>query len=101
MLSNRGVFLSAKPFAIGVRIEHPQDFIDEAQYGVYAKHPKLRAADYRVAYSDKTLNRSVYSFCMCPGGEVVAALPKEQISNQRNSQCKRDKENANSALVVW
>ena len=101
MLSNRGVFLSAKPFAIGVRIEHPQDFIDEAQYGVYAKHPKLRAADYRVAYSDKTLNRSVYSFCMCPGGEVVAAASEgNRLVTNGMSYRKRDKENANSALVV-
>lgn len=101
MLYKKEIFLSPKPFAIGVRIEHPQDFIDEAQYGKYAKHPKLRAADYRVAYSDKTLNRSVYSFCMCPGGEVVAAASEtNRLVTNGMSYHKRDKENANSALVV-
>lgn len=101
MLYNKGIFLSPKPFSIGVRIEHPQDFIDEAQYGKYAKHPKLRAADYRVAYTDKGLNRSVYSFCMCPGGEVVAAASEiNRLVTNGMSYRKRDKENANSALVV-
>lgn len=101
MLYKKDIFLSAKPFSIGVRVEHPQGFIDQAQYGKYANHPKLRAADYRVAYSDKNLNRSVYSFCMCPGGEVVAAASEDKrLVINGMSYHKRDKENANSALVV-
>ncbi|WP_139905818.1 NAD(P)/FAD-dependent oxidoreductase [Clostridium thermarum] len=101
MLYNREVFLSPKPFSIGVRVEHPQKFIDEAQYGKYANHPRLRAADYRVAYTHEPLKRSVYSFCMCPGGAVVAAASEyNRLVTNGMSYYKRDKENANSALVV-
>lgn len=101
MIFNRDIFLSPKAFSIGVRVEHPQQFIDEAQYGKHAKHPRLRAADYRVAYSDEKLKRSVYSFCMCPGGEVVAAASEHnRLVTNGMSYHKRDKENANSALVV-
>jgi uncharacterized FAD-dependent dehydrogenase len=101
MLYSREVFLSPKAFSIGVRVEHPQQFIDEAQYGKLAKHPRLRAADYRVAYSQESLKRSVYSFCMCPGGVVVAAASEHnRLVTNGMSYYKRDKENANSALVV-
>lgn len=101
MLYKRGIFMEPKPFAIGVRAEHKQNMIDEIQYGKYAGHPRLRAADYRLAYSSKKLNRSVYSFCMCPGGEVVAAASEDKrLVTNGMSLYKRDKENANAALVV-
>jgi uncharacterized FAD-dependent dehydrogenase len=101
MLSESNVFMSAKAFAIGVRVEHPQQFINENQYGKYANHPKLKAADYRLAYTDENLKRSVYSFCMCPGGEVVAAASEDKkLVCNGMSYYKRDLENANSALVV-
>ncbi|MGM8289054.1 FAD-dependent protein, partial [Clostridium perfringens] len=67
MLFNEGVFMKQKPFAIGVRIEHPQEIINLSQYGEkYANHPRLKAAEYRLVYQSKTLDRAVYSFCMCP-----------------------------------
>ena len=71
-LHARGVFMEAKPFAIGFRIEHPQSLIDRARLGKYAGHPALGAADYKLVHHAKN-GRSVYSFCMCPGGTVVAA----------------------------
>lgn len=101
MLYNRGVFMSPKPFAIGARIEHLQSLIDENQYGKFATHPKLRAADYKLTYTSEKLNRSVYSFCMCPGGHVVAAASEEKtVVVNGMSYYKRDGENANSAIVV-
>lgn len=101
MLHNRGITLTAKPFAIGVRVEHLQSLIDENQYGKYAGHERLKAADYRLTYNSKGLSRSVYSFCMCPGGEVVAAASEDKrLVTNGMSYYKRDKENANSALVV-
>lgn len=101
MLNKMGVTLTAKPFAIGVRIEHLQSLIDENQYGKFAAHPRLKAADYRLTYTSERLNRSVYSFCMCPGGEVVAAASEDKrLVTNGMSYYKRDKENANSALVV-
>lgn len=101
MLFKRGVFMSPKPFAIGVRIEHSQAFIDENQYGKFAAHPKLRAADYRLSYTSKTTDRAVYSFCMCPGGEVVAAASEEgKLVTNGMSYYRRDKDNANAAIVV-
>ncbi|KYH28863.1 MULTISPECIES: NAD(P)/FAD-dependent oxidoreductase [Clostridium] len=101
MLFKRGVFMSPKPFAIGVRIEHSQRFINENQYGKFAFHPRLRAADYRLSYTSKITDRAVYSFCMCPGGEVVAAASEEErLVVNGMSYYKRDKENANSAIVV-
>lgn len=63
----------AKPFAIGVRIEHPQELIDRAQYGSFAGHHLLGAADYALVYHTQDKTRTAYSFCMCPGGQVVAA----------------------------
>ncbi|OPJ61411.1 NAD(P)/FAD-dependent oxidoreductase [Clostridium oryzae] len=101
MLNKNGIFMTPKAFAIGVRVEHPQQFIDKAQYGKYAGHKRLKAADYRLAYTDDKINRAVYSFCMCPGGEVVAAASEnERLVTNGMSLYKRDKENANSALVV-
>lgn len=101
MLLNRGVFMRAKPFAIGVRIEHLQQLIDESQYGCFAGHPRLKAADYKLTYTSEKLHRSVYSFCMCPGGEVVAAASEhDRLVINGMSYYKRNKENANSALVV-
>ena len=101
MLFNRGIFMSPKPFAIGVRIEHLQRFMDENQYGNLAGHPRLKAADYRLSHTSTRTNRSVYSFCMCPGGEVVAAASEEErLVTNGMSNYARDKENANSAIVV-
>ena len=101
MLYKKGVFMSSKPFAVGVRIEHPQDMINENQYGRYANHPRLKAADYKLAYTSKKLGRSVYSFCMCPGGGVVSAASEQgRLVINGMSEYKRDKKNANSAIVV-
>lgn len=101
MLQKNNLKLTPKPFAIGVRIEHHQSLIDEAQYGKFAGHERLKAADYRLSYSSNKLNRSIYSFCMCPGGEVVAAASEEnRLVTNGMSFYKRDKSNANSALVV-
>ena len=99
MLYNRGVPFQQKPFSIGVRIEHPQRLINEAQYGAASWHPALGAADYQLFHKQK--DRTAYSFCMCPGGVVVASA-SEPLSIVTNgmSEFKRDKENANSALVV-
>jgi uncharacterized FAD-dependent dehydrogenase len=72
MLHRRGVFMEAKPFSVGFRIEHPQGLIDRARFGPNAGHPILGAADYKLVHHAKN-GRSVYSFCMCPGGTVVAA----------------------------
>lgn len=101
MLNSLGVTMVQKPFAIGVRIEHPQSLIDLNQYGKYTGHPRLRAADYRLTHSSEKIDRSVYSFCMCPGGEVVAAASEEKrLVVNGMSYHARDKENANSAIVV-
>lgn len=100
MLHRRGISLVQKPFAVGFRIEHKQSMIDEAQYGRFAEHPKLRSADYRFAYNSKKYDRSCYTFCMCPGGLVVAASSEEnRVVTNGMSEFARDKENANSALV--
>jgi uncharacterized FAD-dependent dehydrogenase len=101
MLYKMGITLNAKPFAIGVRIEHLQSLIDESQYGRFAGHPRLRAADYRLSYTSEKLKKSIYSFCMCPGGEVVAAASEEnRLVTNGMSYYRRDLRNANSALVV-
>lgn len=101
MLFREGVFMQPKAFAVGVRIEHPQNMIDESQYGRYAGHPRLKAADYRLAYQSEKTGRGIYSFCMCPGGVVVAAASEENrlVSNGMSYHA-RDLENSNSALVV-
>jgi hypothetical protein len=100
MLHARGVFMEAKPFSIGFRIEHPQTLIDKARLGKYAGHPKLGAADYKLVYHAKN-GRSVYSFCMCPGGTVVAAAsePGRVVTNGM-SQYSRNERNANAGIVV-
>lgn len=101
MLYKNQIVMETKPFAIGVRIEHKQELINENQYGKYKDHPRLKAADYRLAYTTRETKRGVYSFCMCPGGEVVAAASEnERLVTNGMSNYKRDKENANSALVV-
>ena len=100
MLHSRGVFMEAKPFSVGFRIEHPQSLIDRARLGKYAGHPKLGAADYKLVHHAKN-GRSVYSFCMCPGGTVVAATsePNRVVTNGM-SQYSRNERNANSGIVV-
>lgn len=100
MLHQREVFLEAKPFAIGFRIEHPQSLIDHARLGKYAGHPALGAADYKLVYHASN-GRAVYSFCMCPGGTVVAATsePGRVVTNGM-SQYSRNERNANSGIVV-
>jgi uncharacterized protein len=100
MLHNRGVFFEAKPFSIGVRIEHPQSIIDTARFGASAGNPILGAADYKLAHHASN-GRSVYSFCMCPGGTVVAAAsePGRLVTNGM-SQYSRKERNANAGIVV-
>ena len=100
MLHARGVHIEAKPFSIGVRIEHPQSLIDRARLGKNAGNPLLGAADYKLVHHCKN-GRSAYSFCMCPGGTVVAATsePGRVVTNGM-SQYSRNERNANSALVV-
>ncbi|MDF3012718.1 MAG: NAD(P)/FAD-dependent oxidoreductase [Cellvibrio sp.] len=99
-LYERGVYVEAKPFAVGFRIEHPQSIIDHARLGKYAGHPELGAADYKVVHHAKN-GRAVYSFCMCPGGTVVAATsePNRVVTNGM-SQYSRNERNANAGIVV-
>ncbi|SDI46638.1 hypothetical protein SAMN05216588_11783 [Pseudomonas flavescens] len=99
-LHKRGVFMEAKPFSVGFRIEHPQSLIDRARLGKYAGHPKLGAADYKLVHHARN-GRSVYSFCMCPGGTVVAATsePHRVVTNGM-SQYSRNERNANAGIVV-
>ena len=100
ILNQKGLKLEPKPFSIGVRIEHKQSIIDESQYGKYAGHKKLGAADYKLAYHAKN-GRSAYTFCMCPGGEVVAAASEDSmVVTNGMSKNARTKENANSAVLV-
>jgi uncharacterized protein len=99
MLHTIGIGFIQKPFSIGVRIEHPQEIINKAQYGLAVGHPVLGAADYQLFY--KTGERTVYSFCMCPGGLVVASASEpDTIVTNGMSEFARNRENANSALVV-
>ena len=100
MLERRGVFIEPKPFAIGFRIEHPQSLIDKARLGKYAGHPELGAADYKLVHHARN-GRAVYSFCMCPGGTVVAATsePHRVVTNGM-SQYSRNERNANAGIVV-
>lgn len=101
MLHNRGIAMEAKPFAIGVRIEHPQELIDAAQYGVSAGHANLSPADYGLVYHAKDTGRTAYSFCMCPGGLVVAAASeKGGVVTNGMSLYNRASGISNSALVV-
>ncbi len=101
MLYEKGVHMESKPFAIGVRVEHPQSLIDKNQFGVYAGHERIKAADYKLTYTTEDKERSVYSFCMCPGGFVVAASSEDnRVVTNGMSYFARDNENANSAVVV-
>jgi len=100
MLERRGVFMEAKPFAIGFRIEHPQSMIDKVRLGRFAGHPALGAADYKLVHHASN-GRSVYSFCMCPGGTVVAATSEpERVVTNGMSQYSRNERNANAGIVV-
>lgn len=100
MLERRRVFMEAKPFAIGLRIEHPQSMIDKARFGRFAGHPQLGAADYKLVHHAGN-GRSVYSFCMCPGGTVVAATSEPQrVVTNGMSQYSRNERNANAGIVV-
>ncbi|WP_190259314.1 NAD(P)/FAD-dependent oxidoreductase [Pelotomaculum schinkii] len=100
MLYQAGVTMIPKPFSVGVRIEHPQKLIDAVQYKKFAGHPKLGPADYKLAYHTAN-GRSAYTFCMCPGGVVVAASSEEEgVVTNGMSAYSRSGENANSALLV-
>lgn len=100
MLHDRGVYMEAKPFSLGFRIEHPQGVIDRSRFGKFAGHEKLGAADYKVVHHASN-GRAVYSFCMCPGGTVVAATsePGRVVTNGM-SQYSRAERNANAGIVV-
>lgn len=100
MLHERGVAMEAKPFAVGFRIEHPQGLIDRARWGVHAGHPLLGAADYKLVHHAAN-GRSVFSFCMCPGGTVVAATSETgHVVTNGMSQYSRAERNANAGIVV-
>ncbi len=99
-LMDSGVYIEQKPFAVGVRIEHPQAMIDKIRYGNFARHPALGAADYRMVVHLKN-GRGVYTFCMCPGGSVIAAASEENaVATNGMSEFARNGGNANSALLV-
>ena len=98
-LLSRGVAIEPKPFSVGVRVEHLQDDINEALYGDFANDSRLGAASYKVSYREN--NKGVYSFCMCPGGEVVAAQSEENSVVVNGMSCyARDGKNSNAAIVV-
>ena len=100
MLHARGVFMQAKPFSMGFRIEHPQSLIDAARFGPNAGNPILGAADYKLVHHASN-GRSVYSFCMCPGGTVVAATSEAgRVVTNGMSQYSRNERNANAGIVV-
>ena len=104
MLHERGVYMEAKPFSIGFRIEHPQGLIDRSRLGQHAGHPLLGAADYKLVHHAEHgagRGRSVYSFCMCPGGTVVAATSEAgRVVTNGMSQYSRNERNANAGIVV-
>ncbi len=100
MLYARGVPMTAKPFAVGVRIEHPRTMIDKSQYGAFAGHPALGAADYKLSCHLPD-GRGVYTFCMCPGGEVIAAASEAGgVAVNGMSEYARDAVNSNAAVLV-
>lgn len=100
MLLDQGVYIEPKPFSIGFRVEHPQSVIDRARFGKQAGHPMLGAAEYKLVHHCKN-GRSVYSFCMCPGGTVVAATSEQgRVVTNGMSQYSRNERNANAAIVV-
>ena len=106
LVRDAGVHMEQKPFSVGVRIEHPQQLINRSQYGKAAEHPALGAADYKLSMhlrpqKGEEQGRGVYTFCMCPGGEVVcAASEPEGVVVNGMSRFARDGQNANSALLV-
>jgi uncharacterized FAD-dependent dehydrogenase len=100
LLYEKGVAMQAKPFSVDFRVEHPQSVIDMARWGRHAGHPLLGAADYKLVHH-ATNGRTVSSFCMCPGGTVVAATSEpEQVATNGMSQYSRAERNANAGLVV-
>jgi uncharacterized protein len=100
VLHQRGVYMQAKPFSVGFRIEHPQGMIDAARWGRHAGNPLLGAADYKLVHHAQN-NRAVYSFCMCPGGTVVAATSEVgRVVTNGMSQYSRNERNANAGIVV-
>jgi hypothetical protein len=100
MLHQRGVYIEPKPFSVGFRIEHPQSLIDQCRFGDYAGNATLGAADYKLVHHAGN-GRSAYSFCMCPGGTVVAATSEEgRVVTNGMSQYSRNERNANAAIVV-
>lgn len=100
MLHARGVYVESKPFSIGFRVEHPQSLIDRARWGRHAGHPSLGAAEYKLVHHASN-GRSVYSFCMCPGGTVVAATSEiGRVVTNGMSQYSRNERNANAGIVV-
>lgn len=100
MIYKRGIYIEAKPFSIGFRIEHPQSLIDSARHGPNAQHPILGAADYKLVHHASN-GRSVYSFCMCPGGTVVASASEANcVVTNGMSQYSRNERNANAGIVV-
>ena len=99
MLNNKKVCMEPKPFSVGVRIEHLRKDIDKAQYGKYAENPNLKAAEYKLVYHGK--NKNAYTFCMCPGGRVVASTSEEgRVVTNGMSYHSRDLKNSNSAILV-
>ncbi len=100
MIDKKGIYIEAKPFSIGFRIEHPQSLIDRARFGANAQHPILGAADYKLVHHASN-GRSVYSFCMCPGGTVVASASEAGcVVTNGMSQYSRNERNANAGIVV-
>ena len=100
MLHQRGVYIETKPFSVGFRIEHPQSLIDRVRFGQFAGNKLMGAADYKLVHHCKN-GRSVYSFCMCPGGTVVAATSEEgHVVTNGMSQYSRNEQNANAGIVV-
>lgn len=100
MLYGKGINMMQKPFSVGARIEHPQEMINDVQYGKHKNHPALKAADYKLACHPPH-GRGAYTFCMCPGGTVVCASSEEGgVVTNGMSEYARDKENANSAVLV-
>lgn len=100
MLRLKGIDMMQKPFSVGVRIEHRQEMINKTQYGKFASHPKLNAANYKLACHPQG-GRGAYTFCMCPGGTVVCASSEEGgVVVNGMSEYARDGENADSALLV-
>ena len=101
MLNRRGVAMTPKAFAVGLRIEHPQKYIDLSRYGTRAFHPRLGSADYFLTYKDRKSERGVYTFCMCPGGYVIAgSSEKETVTTNGMSNSMRNSPFGNSAVVV-